>query len=301
MVYRSHPCDPVAISIYIIFPFTTRGRSPLVIPAFIPSKDRPAQLDLLLTSLEKYMPFIKPYIFVRSTEQAYKDGYKLCESRHKAATLLDERILRSDFLEVTSLDDFTAIFTDDCVAFKKAPQSSEEFIRRYLGYNSGLCVSFRLGLNTTLQDYRTGRCQRPLDAGNMQSFDEGFISWPWQKYPPHDNYGYPIGMDGIIYPSSFLKEITENFNFTSFRTWEGVNSGEPKRWTYRRAWMYAPQHSCVVNIPANSVQDNLLHHSKKCAIDTRVLCDQYLNGSVLRIPDDVVVIGAHQEINYIIE
>jgi len=263
------------------------------------------QCHLLLESIVKHCKnsFRVRVNYVASNSE-YQAGYGrlISESRQFPLELEWHREvhLRLDFLDAIrrAKSRLFCLLTDDSVFFRTFPVERSDFLeifkRRYL-----TCFSFRLGLNTVVQDYATGHMQPPLwDVEKSES--QPIIYWDWRSWPMHLNYGYPISQDGHMYRSKELLQITENLDFTVFRSWEGTLAGD-RRDSLPGYEMAAFDHSCLVNIPNNNVQVPPIPCGAKYPISIKELNERYLANELIDLEamDFSNVRGAHQEIQYI--
>lgn len=275
------------------------------ITAFIPSKNRSCQLQLLLSSFERNCPqLFSPYILYRATEPAYKEGYERLKQERvgRDALWIDETTepIYKQFRDAIEFSDYMGrsfcIFTDDCVFYRPCHVAPTQVDKAF--DNATLCFSFRLGFNTIVQDYSTGRLQPALR--DYEKFPMGLtdaIRWRWDEYRDTDNYGYPFAMDGCTYLPQDLLEWTDGWKFDSFRTWEGASNGPPRRDRIKKRYMASFAESCVLNIPANSMQFPKLDSGRFYPADAKELNDKYLDGYVIDLDafDFTNVQGCHQE------
>ncbi len=167
----------------------------------------------------------------------------------------------------------------------------------YSGFGS-FCFSFRLGLNTIVQDYRDQRKQPPLRTYGYSMPNGSFIKWSWRTVNPFLNYGYPISMDGHMYRKSDLIRMTSLIKMDSLRDWESQLCTKVHKEGQWNSYMSSFDESCVVNIPVNCVQDSKLHIGKQ-ELSNGELNDRFLKGHRLSLDkmDFSDVRGCHQEID----
>lgn len=186
-----------------------------MIDFFIPSKNRAAQLDLLLRSIKDNAPFIKPHILWDCNIE-YLPGYEIVMKEHDDCVWIEEQFFNSQFYEFLEdrFDSLIGLFTDDCVVFRQT-----HFDESLLDDNTW-CFSMRLGYNTIMHGHGI---MHPL----MPEYeDEKFIRWAFDEYHPHINYGFYFSWDGIIYRSSDLYKMLRGTNFTKWSEQENLK-GKP--------------------------------------------------------------------------
>lgn len=93
-----------------------------MIPTLIFSKDRPMQLDALLTSMEKRAPFLDPFVLWRATNEATRQGYGLASKYHRPKWC-EERDFGMDVtLFVSTADGPICFLVDDDLFYADAPE-----------------------------------------------------------------------------------------------------------------------------------------------------------------------------------
>lgn len=277
------------------------------IDAFIFTKDRACQLRLLLESFHRNCPgLFRPCVLWKTSNNEYKAGYqKLFRDSvvpRNTEWDMEVRHVREHFVEAMHTSRqrgaLFCIYTDDCIFFRQCKAKVED-IERGLDTDT-ICFSFRLGFNTTIQDYRTGYRQPPLTNWTaVQRGQDGptLVWWKWRQYGDTLNYGYPIAMDGCCYRPEDLLALTEGWDFDTFRTWEGSSNGPPRRDKIKKPAMCCFDASCVVNVPANSMQWPPLAAGSFHPYSAEDLNRRYLDGWVIDLDafDFSGVQGCHQE------
>lgn len=270
-----------------------------MITAVIFSKNRACQLDLCLSSIIKNCNIFEIIRVVYTYDKEYQKGYDLLIGKYsnnkKIVFVKEESSLVFSFL--ISLDkcetNYISFITDDTVFYQYTNQKND-IVSAMDG--DTFCFSLRLGLNTTLQDYKTGRYQRDLFYYEELQYD--VIRWDYNNYNPFDNYGYPISLDGHIYRIDDVIFITSAIDISKLRDWEGKLCYE-KRYLYSNYTKMASfRHSKCVNIPSNAVLGDLYCSNKGLSISE--LESKYVSGNEIDIDkmDFTKVIGCHQEIDY---
>ena len=259
-----------------------------MIDLIIWSKDRAAQLHLLLESIEKYMPDVFNTVIIYTySDEEYKGGYEKLFRSGLPKLMVEESDFRSDtILRIKKSDNnFMAFSTDDTVLIRPA-----EFKKEYM---DGVSVfSLRLGFNTIEQDIHAGTQQPPL----LTYDDEGdVISWLFSDYHPHHNYGYPFGLDMHIY---HREELYNLIKYIPFNNTNQLESALFNKKLYIKPKMRSFKQSVAVNIPVNSISGvtraGEIHDSP-----TEFLNSEYLKGKTLSLDalSKEKIVGCHQEIN----
>lgn len=269
-----------------------------MIDLIIWSKDRAAQLHLLLDSIQEHMPntFSIDVVYTYSNEM-YKGGYD---------SIITEKALRDpvtrcnvvfhneqDFRKDTmftianklSDNDLVAFSTDDTVLIRPA-----EFKKEFMDNVS--VFSLRLGFNTIEQDIHNRTQQPPLNTYD----DEGqTISWNFADYHPHHNYGYPFGLDMHVYHRDELYNLMK---YIPFKNTNELESALFHRKTCIKPKMRSFKESVAVNIPVNSIS-GVTRAGEINSSPAEFLNSEYLKGRRLSLDalSKEKIVGCHQEIN----
>ena len=276
---------------------------------FCPSKNRACQLHALVESIKHFCPNLETDIHVLYTadNKFYNDGYNRFAKLNPSVKMEYEACFESDFSYYLK-DNATAnimLLTDDCV-----------FYRNYAGENRDIenlldsktwCFSFRLGLNTTTQWYRTGQQQTSLDVLGYEYFGEdysdsrkqSYIKWNWKIRPHFENYGYLMSWDGVIYKGADLLHLSNQFSYYNPRTFEDRATKRPEiRNNISKKYMIAPEISCLFVNTINAVQEEGVPFGEKYTCSVEELNQRYLDGEVIDISafEGLELSGSHDEI-----
>ena len=260
-----------------------------MINSLIPSKDRACQLRLLLESIKQNANdiFTKIHILYTASNDEYQAGYlKLQEEE-----ILDniewqrEKDFTKDF--IAAINDYSSDYicgiVDDCVFYKKLP-SGPELIENIFEKDV-FCFSFRMGLNTVVQNYLLPDHRFELTNSKITSH---FVKWNWLDWDSRLNYGYPISLDGHIYRGGELAELTAKYEFPCLRDWEGILAGKTRRGgkvfdetNNVGDHMVAYRQNVLFSIPCNCVQDPPLISGQINPHTESDLNKRYLDGEVI--------------------
>jgi hypothetical protein len=259
-----------------------------MIAAIVFSRDRAMQLDLLLTSLERNAPgiFDPVHVLWRSGPE-YREGYEVCALNHPAVSFVPENDLAAQVRYLLHAADFASFFTDDDVLYRPVDATLTAALHAHPGL---LCLSLRLGLNTTFC-YPHARNQAYPSYGEK----DDIIAWHWQGAP--GDFGYPGSLDGHVFRGADLRAMLDDARFANPNRLEDVLMskvgalGKPLMVSYRE--------SRLVGIPANIV--NTTHpnrYGEQHAYDIAELNFRYLAGERIALDelDFSGIRGAHQEI-----
>lgn len=175
-----------------------------MINTIIFSKNRPAQLDLLLNSIKQYNIFNIKIIYTY-TNDLFKNGYNLCQSYHN---VLFEQEYNIKLQVLSHISKYTMFLTDDSFFYK--PLNIELLNTALNDMNNGLPqFSLRLGLNTYM-NYKT---ESILPKFKSSYIDKNYIVWNSKEYDYNEYYGYKMSVDGHIYDGDNLLKILTQINF----------------------------------------------------------------------------------------
>lgn len=280
---------------------------PLSIVIF--SKDRAAQLDLCLKSIQKNLSNLSEhwniYIIHTSSSKEFEDGYnqliKEYYSKPNPIFFFPEHKYNGfkKTLEycMKHWEDYVLFFTDDDIAYRKLEYKYEEIVREEL-----FCTSLRLGSNTFVQDqYINSHCFIPDEVNTSK---EKLKRWVWKNQGKDTNFGYPFGVDGHIFSCELAKQIINNTP-----NYDNPNSLEGKAQHYIEQnisimpdEMACLEKSCVVGIPVNRVQETCTNKAGFFFNNPpEKLNEEFLKGKRLSLEkmDFDTIIGCHQEIKLI--
>lgn len=194
-------------------------------------KDRTAQLALLQKSIRRNWP-----------------GQVVQVIEEPAGPLFEQRVC----LELSRATDYVCFMCDDGILYRSLlrTKSSDMEPSEWLSLRDVLCLSLRLGENTTWQ-YPTGLAQQwPLEIGYGQA-------WAWREEVTRSNgdFGYPGSVDAHIFRRTDLIEMldgrqVENPTALECAMVEGCNELAD-----RRSLMACYPHSVYVGVPVNRVSE----------------------------------------------
>jgi hypothetical protein len=273
-----------------------------MIDAIVLSKDRAAQLELLLQSIEVNMPYVKNVrVLYKSSDHKFSDGYELLlrDPPNLSYTIIwtPEQEFKNDmYRTIAECSRYFTFFTDDDIVYRNHMITEDEMDEVFDDFGLA-CISLRLGLNTTVQYNYTG--ERALFPAQM--VDSGqLLVWNHNSVPG-GNFGYPMSVDGHIFERRFFLSMLDRINF------DGPNSMEGRLHTKKS---FAPpnmaclRRSVVVNTPLNRVQDVCTNRSgEQFGISDVELNDRFLAGERARLHkiDFSAIVGCHQELDICME
>ena len=261
--------------------------------AIIFSRNRAAQLDLLLRSLQANAPALTDDVHVvwQINRNAYGQGYTVCEREHPAVAFQRQFALDTDTLTLIENGDETVMFlTDDSVFYQPLPDFDPA--DALASDDRLLCFSLRLGLNTT----DCYPLRRPQASPRFERREGDWLSWRWRNADA--DFGYPGSLDGHVFRREDALWLIDRKPFG----WMNPNELEERLVAMcplsPREWMGCYEQSVLVGVPVNKT--GVTHLANRTGETySRTLPDlnaHYLSGQRLRldtIPDRVT--ASHAE------
>lgn len=244
------------------------------------SFDRAAQLNGLISSIERFCSIFNISIIYNYSNHTFGYGYEKLIANTKNILWIKE--LPNRFFGHTQYaisqgnSDFISFATDDCIFYRQIDKVAlSQALPRY----NNQVFSFRLGYNTIIQNiHDNNKSQPPL---NFHIEHENYLSWPIDKYYSHDNYGYPFGLDLHVFRRDLINQIFKEIEFQSTNELESILTNN-----YRHLIdeMRSFKQSCAVNIPINTVT-KVTKAGEKYSISKEELNQKYLDGYVIDLED----------------
>lgn len=267
------------------------------IKAIVFSKDRAAQLKLLLDSIKKNAPGVFDVnVIINHTSENFDKGYAKVIHNPDFSDIhfFGEHDLKNQVISLLGQEsEYACFFLDDDILYKEI--SKEDIINQFNDEDVA-CFSLRLGQNTT-HCYTLGGSNVIRDL----EFTDNIIKWDWTLH--YLDFGYPFAMDGHIFRKSDILKLVKKSKFTNVEELE-MSLFELSE-TYPRNKMTSYKHSVLVGVPLGRVQvsydDDMIlllknNHatSARNKMNEKILSNEYLN---LELIDFSNIIGCHQELN----
>jgi hypothetical protein len=273
------------------------------INAIIFSNDNPAQLSLLLDSIEKNAKDVFHVNIIAShSGDITALGYKNIENRKDYLQIryiepfddLKEAVL--EILKTGSKNnlDYSCFFLDDDIIYNKV--ELDEITSQIEADEDVVCFSMRLGENTT-------KCYT-LGAENVLHdirYDGKFMKWDWSLH--YLDFGYPFAMDGHVFRT---KDIYKLVRKCKFNTVEELEVGMfDFTETFPRNMMVSYKTSALVGVPIGRVQESIDNEVTMAIKDSRArkvkmeMTKQFRAGEFINLEsiDFSDINGCHQELD----
>jgi hypothetical protein len=260
------------------------------------SRDRAAQLDLLLSSLERNAEPEETWVIWRGSSADYRDGYEIViRERGSLVFRFDnesEGFERSTNLIVGSEGDFVTFLCDDDVLFAPLFAPLLAFGEGDHGTNERLlCLSLRLGTNTT-------RCY-PTGLSNFNSLI-GDIGLPWDWRAMQGDFAYPGSLDGHIFRTADVQRILDGRTFRNPTELEDALQAGCLDLAEERPLMACYPRSVLCSVPVNKTSEqSQVRAGERFPVSAAALNERFLDGWRLDLDslDFSGVDSAHYEVD----
>jgi hypothetical protein len=241
------------------------------------SKDRAAQLDLLLESMRRFLGGLERtqvHVLYLTSHPDHEVGYQKCLHHHQWCKFIKEREFRKDVLDILLVDvPLTMFLVDDDVLIYGCSLDDPRIRSLHLD-DEILCVSLRLAPSIDHCYVKDLTTPAPTMLPGLR------FSWIDQL----GDWGYPMSLDGHIFRTSDVLPLMHGAVFTNPNTLETILAASNPC----RPLMACVPRQIVVNVPANRVQD---YPSRNMGESTDWLNMQYCGGNRLNL--DAVIAAAH--------
>lgn len=237
------------------------------------SKDRPAQLELLLRSLQRYLAGweqLAPRVLYACSDERAEAGYDLVEHLYPQVEWHVQHGGRSFKEHVLGLVDparpLTVFLVDDDV-LKAAVSVADDEIEQLARDPELLCVSLRMAPH---MDYCYSEdLSTPPPAFAPRN------TWAWQGLA--GDWGYPMSLDGHVFRTAEILPLLETLDYRDPNSLEAALAAVPPARPLVRCYASAR----LVNIPANRVQDTAPNRHAGISVET--LTERFLAGERLSL------------------
>jgi ElaB/YqjD/DUF883 family membrane-anchored ribosome-binding protein len=262
--------------------------------AIVFSRDRAAQLDLLLSSIKENAPslFQRTAVLFTHSSKSFRSGYQKCMDEHEDVLFVKERAFQEQLrAQVERADKYVAFLCDDDIFYRwmVEPTLPHEVLA---AIPEVLCVSLRLGHNTTwcYPHAQKQRLPRFAHRNGMEVF-----KWTTGDF----DFAYPGSLDGNVFRKDQLRYLV------SEGPWNSPNDLEEHlnyvcRRTTATPLMACYKQSLLLGNPVNRVQQTHRNRvGEQFPVEPFKLNTQYLDGRRLRVQDLAVglVKSAHHEVS----
>lgn len=224
------------------------------------SKDRAAQLDLLLRSIEKYVPpasSLRIDVLYTSSSGEYEDGYNMLPQEYKRLLLreTDFKAQLDNIICTTSAEQVGLLCDDDVFIRKFKPKRiPPDCNNRSLRLNPNMKYSYN--------------SQSEQHYGYATYLDKSTFIWYWQN--SSYDFGYPWSVSCTLWPTHKLQSALPELSYRNPNTLEDALRNYP----VTQPRMTCDTENCMVNIPSNRVQTT--HPNPTAGYSARELNEKFL-------------------------
>ena len=258
-----------------------------MIRTIIPSKDRAAQLDLLLRSMKRFFENWgdqTAIVLFRTTTDEYRSGYDTLQREHPEFVYVEEEDFRRDVKKIALAGEegYLQFLVDDDVYVRPWSLGDSQF-SDFSGDTDIAALSLRM---SPAMDYcftenvRTGTPWFRLD---------GAWFWPGLK----GDWGYPHSVDGTIWRRCDVRAVIAHGKYDMLHQLEPALRGGMTR---PLAICYGE--SRLLNVADNSTQDGVVAN-RHGGGDPEVMNRRYLAGE--RIQMDNIIAARPNSPHFLIE
>jgi len=269
------------------------------INAIVFSKDRPAQLNLLLESIKKNAPGVFDLnVIVSHTSEEFDKGYGRVIHNPEFSDVkffFAESEFKEQVMRLLSVEGkYSCFFLDDDLIYREVKLAD---IETQLELDDDVaCFSLRLGENTK-NCYTLGTNNVLHDMEHVQNT----MKWDWTLH--YLDFGYPFAMDGHIFRKSDIYKLVKKSKFT------GVEELEMALFDFTEMFprnkMVSYKYSALVGVPIGRVQQSIddemtiaLQESKARVMRVE-MNNQFLDNNFISLEkiDFSEINGCHQDLN----
>jgi len=238
----------------------------------IPSKNRPAQLRMLLQSMQKFWQHEYPIeLYLTWTTPEYKAGFdKVFHefNKDKRIKWYATRTMKENIDEFWSKSptELISIITDDCIFYSKC-DLHDEILSSVFSKPEVLSFGLRNGKNCEIVDWRKPDAKEDKVLTAYEGIN--LISWNWKEVQ-RGHFRVPISLDGGVVRTKDFSRLSQDVERNNYRQLEGCINDYARRFDQFK--MFSFKKSCLVNVPANQVVEaGQLSNGERFDYSTNVL------------------------------
>jgi len=232
------------------------------------SKDRPAQLELLLRSMKRFfveLSMVQTHILYKYTNDEYRRGYEKTKLYHSEFDYVLEQPgkFREQTINLVNPINQATMFMVDDMVFKDFLALRTVPIKKLLSDDSIACVAIRMCP-------RINYCYTEKRETPPPKFTEDLM-WFWKDSLLKGDWKYPMSADSSVFRTEDILPLLKNLSYENPNTLEGTLAAHP----IDKPYMICYKDSLVFNIPVNKVQTANGNHCGNIPAD-------YLNREFLK-------------------
>lgn len=239
------------------------------------SRDRPAQLDLLLRSINRYMRPEETRLLWYASLAEYERGYAELTSTSITTYHEFDGALR----DALAASETVTFFCDDDVVYRPVPANPAHLLEDEAIFT----VSLRLG------------------KGSSQPLPPDFPVWVWRSLEPHD-FGFPCSVDGHTFRSYDVERMLGTNPVCNPTMLETIMAHRASLFYKERELMTCFDDQCLVGVPVNRVsEESGVPNGERYPQSPQALNKRFLAGERIDLDaiDFSVVDSCHHEFKFI--
>jgi len=247
-----------------------------MIDCIIFSKNRAAQLQLLIESIERFAPrlYNNIYVIYKATTKDHETTYNYVASKYYHITFIEEenlvdnqfeKITKSIINHINSYNTPLLTFLVDDDIFFRPPRIKSEQIHEII-YHTKRVFSLRLGKRYKyLKDFMVHK---------------NYITIP--RDINVKCAAYPLSVDGNIFDTKFITKLIDKISFINPNKLES----RLQKFTPQCSNMFSVIEQCLVGVPINRVSDTShCTFGENHYLNEDEICKQFLEGKRFNLDD----------------
>jgi hypothetical protein len=213
------------------------------------SKDRPLQLDLTLTTYEKYSNNRNigyEFVIYKTSDDRFEKAYLQVMKEHPNIKFIKETTFKVNLYDCLKGKKYVLFIVDDCIFTKK--YSIKNVCTKLDICEGALGFSLRLGTNTKYC-YSLGVDN---NIPEMQLIGDNVVGFTW-KSSVLDDFSYPLEVSSSVYRVNDIKPIIEGIHYSNPNQLEWVMYNYVPR-LIRRPFLLSFETSVAFCNPINKIQ-----------------------------------------------
>jgi hypothetical protein len=258
-----------------------------LITSIIFSKNRPLQLDLCLSSINRNFSDSTQNIVIHNNSSEFSEAHGLLESEHPNVAFWpqSDSLFKDVLIAVESSEnDYICFFTDDDIVY--SPFACVDY--SFLEDPTISCLSLRMGENIT---ERSHGGEVGLDVCKKRFWiSNEMMAWPKTFHGYGSYWSYDLSVDGHIFRKKDICQIMDELCYLEARyqwnqTPNELEASLQRFWTLAPNLIVSPPQSVVVNSPNNRVQQSHAHNRSGDLhdYDENYLLGKYMAGNRINI------------------
>jgi len=193
------------------------------------SRNRGAQLDLLLRSIEFYSKDVFEPVILYRYDKIFEGGLDKVRSKFPHYKWVEENNFRQQTLSHLEAPNRTVSCMTDDTVFRRHFAATDKEVAELLDEANIFSLLLRCGLNTIRQCHYTNEMQQPLDIQQVYQTEHlQMASYDFRQHRWETDWGRPVSLDGSISLVCQLRNILEEVPWTNPRELDNVNSYRDK-------------------------------------------------------------------------